>query len=350
VPVMLPDHLDNPVDMGTRWQETGGVAAIASTVVGALAAEPDVGVILIPLTTTPNYEPSVAALAGALQGCGKPALFVVTPGSVATGVREIIRERGIARCDRLDDGIRLLEAYFSYGHEQSARPLPPALPTPPPLPRSGYLSEPEAKAILAHAGLRVTRERRVRSASEAGAAADAIGYPVVLKGVSNTVVHKSDAGLVRLRLATRAEVEAAYSEVFRKLKNLDPAAEECVVAEMVPEGLELILGAKRDPQFGPVVMVGAGGVLVELLGDFEVALAPISPQAAEAMVKRLRIWPLLKGFRSQPSHDVSAVVDALVKLGDLAAALGDRLVELDVNPLIVGREGAIAADARAVTA
>jgi acyl-CoA synthetase (NDP forming) len=119
---------------------------------------------------------------------------------------------------------------------------------------------------------------------------------------------------------------------------------------MVKGGLELILGVKRDPQFGPVVMVGAGGVLVELMGDVEVALAPLSAERAEAMLKRLKIWPLLQGFRGQPRRDIGAVVDALVKLGQLAAALDGRLLELDINPLLVGREGegAIAADARAV--
>ena len=214
------------------------------------------------------------------------------------------------------------------------------------------MSEPEAKAVLAAAGLRVTRERRVRSAAEAGAAANEIGYPVVLKGISGTVVHKSDAGLVRLGLGDRAAVEAAFAEVFAKLRRLDPAAEDCLVSEMVRGGLELILGAKRDPQFGAVVMVGAGGVLVELIGDVEVALAPLSAETAESMLKRLRVWPLLQGFRGYPRRDIAAVVDALVKLGELAAALEGRLLELDVNPLLVGPEGegAVAADARAVLA
>jgi acyl-CoA synthetase (NDP forming) len=168
--------------------------------------------------------------------------------------------------------------------------------------------------------------------------------------VSRTVVHKSDAGLVRLSLADRAAVEAAYAEVFGTLKRLDPAAEECLVSEMVVDALELILGAKRDPQFGAVVMVGAGGVLVELMRDIELALAPLSPETAEAMLRRLRVWPLLQGFRGQPRRDIAAVVDALVKLGGLATALEGRLLELDVNPLLVGREGegAVAADARAV--
>jgi acyl-CoA synthetase (NDP forming) len=348
--VMLPDHLDNPVDMGTRRQDVGEAGAIAAPIAAAVAADPDVAVVLVPLTTIPNYEQSVTALADGLGAGGKPTLFVVTPGSVATGVRAIIREHGICYCDRLDDGLRLLDAWFSYRPDDRPWQAPATLPAAPPLPHSGYLSEPEAKALLAAAGLRVTRERPVRSATEAGDASDAIGYPVVLKGVSHTIVHKSDAGLVRLDLADRAAVEAAFAAVYGSLRRLDPAAQSCVVAEMVKGGLELILGVKRDPQFGPVVMVGAGGVMVELMGDIEVALAPLSAERAEAMLKRLKIWPLLQGFRGQRRRDIGAVVDALVKLGQLAAALDERLLELDINPLLVGREGegAIAADARAV--
>jgi acyl-CoA synthetase (NDP forming) len=350
--VMLSDHLDNPVDMGTRRQEVGEGDAIAPQLVAAVAADPDVGVILIPLTTTPNYERAVTALADALCACGKPGLFVVTPGSVATGVRAIIRQRGISYCDRLDDGVRLLQASLAYRPDVRPRHLPTAPPVAPPLPHSGYLSELEAKAILAAVGLRVTRERRVHSAAEAGEAADAIGYPVVLKGVSHTVVHKSDAGLVWLDLADRGAVQAAFTEVFRMLKTLDPAAEACVVSEMVKGGLELILGAKHDRQFGPIVLVGAGGILAELIGDVEIALAPLSAETAESMLKRLRIWPLLQGLRGHPRRDVGAVVDALVRLGQLAGALNGRLLELDVNPLLVCRDGAgaVAADARAVIA
>jgi acetyl-CoA synthetase (ADP-forming) len=351
-PIMLPDHLDNPVDVGTRRQEVGELGAIASTLVAAVAADPDVGVILIPLTTTPNYEHSVTALADALIACGKPALFVVTPGSVATGVRAILRERGISYCDRLDDGLRLLEAYFAYREPSRSAPIAVATIAVPHLPHSGYLSEPEAKSLVGAFGIRIPRERLVRSRDEAGDAADTIGYPVVLKGVSKKVVHRSDANLVRLSLVDRPEVEAAFDGICRNLKSLDPAAEECLVSEMVQGGLELILGVKRDPQFGPVVMIGAGGVLVELLGDVQFALAPVSPRAAEAMLKRLRIWPLLKGFRSTPRRDVTAAIDAVVKVGELAATLGDRLLELDLNPLFVLREGegVLAADARAVLA
>ena len=351
LPVMLPDHRDNPLDMGMRRQEVGEGDAIAPHLVAALAADPDVSVILIPLTTTPNYERTVTALAEALRTCGKPALFIVTPGSVATGVREVIRRHHLTYCDRLDDGIRLLETYLRALPDVGSLPLATVPPIAAP-PRSGYLSEPEAKKMLASFGLRVTRERCVQSVVEAGDAAEALGYPVVLKGVSRKVVHKSDAGLVRLNLRDRVAAEREFTAVFSRLKQLDPDAEACIVAEMISDGLELILGVKHDPQFGPVVMVGAGGTLAELIRDVEVALAPLSAETAQGMLKRLRIWPLLDGFRGDPARDVGAVIDALVKLGQLASALEGRLLELDINPLLVRRtgEGAVAADARAVIA
>ena len=350
--VLLPDHLDNPVDMGARRQDVGEAKSIAEPIAAAVAADPNVGVVFIPLTTIPNYEVSVAGIADGLLASDKPALFALTPGSVATGVRSLIREKGIPYCDRIDDAMRLLRAYVDYrpGLEAPARPKPRPFGGAPM--RSGYLSEPEAKALIASFGVPVTREARVRSRQEAAKVAQAIGFPVVLKGVSHKVIHKSDAGLVRLGLADRQAVEGAFDEVHAKLLALDPGAEDCVVAEMARGELELIIGVRHDPQFGPAVMVGSGGVLVELLGDVEVGLAPLAPETAQAMLSKLRLWPLLAGFRGRPPLDVAAVVDTLVKVGELAAALAGRLTELDINPLLVKRqgEGAVAADARAVIA
>ena len=348
--VMLPDHRDNPLDIGARRPDVGEGAAVATPAVAAVCADPDVGVVVLPLTTAPNYEQSVSALAEPLRAGGKPALFIVTPGSVATPVRALIREAGIAYCDRLDDGVRLLEAWASWRPDATVtEPAPTPTPTPV-LPRSGYLSEPETKALLGSFGVHVTQEEVVRSAAQATQAAERIGYPVVVKGVSHAVVHKSDAGLVRLALGDRAAVERAFDEVMVSLRRLDSAARDCVVAEMAQGDLELIVGVKHDPIFGPVVMVGAGGVLVELLKDVAVGLVPITPAKAEAMLRRLRVWPLLEGFRRSDPLDVDAVVEVLVDVGRLAVALGERLRELDINPLLVRRRGAgvIALDARAV--
>ncbi|MFI4995430.1 MAG: acetate--CoA ligase family protein [Hyphomicrobiales bacterium] len=350
--ILLPGHLDNPVDMGARRQDVGEAKAIAQPIAAAVAADPNVGVVFIPLTTIPNYEVSVAGIADGLNTSDKPALFALTPGSVATGVRSIIREKGIPYCDRIDDAMRLLRAYVTYRPGAGAPARPKALPFGGALPSPGYLSEPEAKALLASFGVRVTRETRVGSREDAAKAAEAIGFPVVLKGVSRKVVHKSDAGLVRLGLDDANSVLGAFDEVRARLAELDPGAQDCIVAEMVHGELELIIGVKHDPQFGPAVMVGSGGVLVELLGDVEVALAPLSPETAQAMLGKLRVWPLLEGFRGRPALDVAAVVDTLVKVGELAMALAGRLTELDINPLLLKRrgEGAVAADARAVIA
>lgn len=349
---ILPGQSHNPVDLGARRPDVGETVSIAEPIAEAVGKDAQVGVVLVPLTTIPNYEASVTGIADGLVAAGKPALFAITPGSVATGVRKIIRDKGLAYCDRVDDAMRLLEAYASACERPEIAARPAITPYRGGQLPSGYLSEPAAKALLAGAGVRVTREARVTSAAEAKAAADKIGYPVVLKGVSNRIVHKSDAGIVKLDLADGAAVAAAFSDVDAKLRAADPAAEGCIVAESVRAELELIVGVKLDPQFGPSVLIGAGGVLVELLADVEVALAPLSAETARAMLRRLRVWPLLEGYRGRPALDVAAVVDTLVKVGALAASLGPRLVELDINPLMVRRkgEGAIAVDARAVIA
>jgi acetyl-CoA synthetase (ADP-forming) len=218
---------------------------------------------------------------------------------------------------------------------------PPALP-------AGALTEGEAKRLVAACGIPTTREAPARSVEEAVARADAIGYPVVLKGVSRAVVHKSDAGLVRLDLRDEAALRAAFADVAARL---GPGAEGCVVQEMARGEAELFLGATHDPQFGPMVLVGAGGVLVEVLQDVRMAPAPVSPAQARAMIEALRIAPVLAGRRGRPA-DLAAAADALSRLSWLAADLGPRLVTLDINPLILraAGQGAIAVDGRATLA
>jgi acetyl-CoA synthetase (ADP-forming) len=352
--IMLPTHLENPVDLGARRQELGEGDAVAARAVAIVAADPGVSAVLIVLTTSTNYEATARALSTAALASGKPVCTLLTPGSVADGVRAILKEIGCPYCDRIDDGIQLLRAYRGY----SPGPAAPDVAVTEPHPRhdlalrTGYLTEPEAKALLARYGIPVTRERVVRGRDEAVAAAEAIGFPVTLKAVTDRVVHKSDAGLVKLALGDRDAVARAWADVRRRLEALDPGSDAVVVQEMIAGELELILGAKLDPQFGPVVMVGSGGILVELLRDIQLALAPIDQTGAEALLRRLRVWPLLDGFRGRARLDVRAVADALSRLSRLAVDLGVRLGEIDVNPLIVRTEsrGAVAADARAVIA
>jgi acetyl-CoA synthetase (ADP-forming) len=170
--------------------------------------------------------------------------------------------------------------------------------------------------------------------------------------VSGRVIHKSDAGLVQLGLGDPAAVAAAFETVMARLAGLDAAAEGCLVAAMAAGELEMIVGARWDAQFGATVLVGAGGVLVELVEDVQVMLAPLSRETARAALRRLRAWRLLQGYRARPALDVEAVVDTLVRVGDLAAGLGEQLLELDINPLLVRAQGqgVVAVDARALLA
>jgi succinyl-CoA synthetase beta subunit len=196
-----------------------------------------------------------------------------------------------------------------------------------------------ALELLADYGLSVVASRGATNEDDAVAAAAAIGYPIVVKTDEPSISHKSDVRGVLLGLTDEAAVRTAYRDLSRRL---GPRVLVCATAAA---GVELTLGIVRDPQVGPLVVVAAGGVLTELLHDRAVALPPLSRQRAENLLSRLRIRPLLDGWRGAPAADLDAVVDAIVAIGQLAAELGDRLDALDVNPLIVGPSGAVAVDA-----
>jgi len=217
----------------------------------------------------------------------------------------------------------------------------------------GLLTEPEAKGLLAAAGVTVARDCLAADADAAVAAADEIGYPVVLKGVARGLIHKSDAGAVKLKLADADAVRAAFTEIQANIAAAVPDAEfeGCLVVEMAEQGvIEAFVGASWDPQHGPNVLVGAGGVFVEVLKDVQLAAAPVSPAKARKMIESLKLWPLFAGARGRAAADVDALADIVHKVSLLTAHLGPRLAELDVNPVIVGEDGkgAVAVDARAV--
>jgi acetyl-CoA synthetase (ADP-forming) len=350
--IMLPTHVDNPVDLGARRQELGEGDAVAARAVEIVASDAAVGTLAIVLTTSTNYEATAKALSAAAIMTGKPSLTILTPGSVANGVRQILKDSGCPYCDRIDDGVRVLASYRAYaGGDALPRERRGVVTSRVPLDlRPGYVNEPDAKDVLAGYGIPVTRQRLARGRDEAIAAARAIGFPVALKGVTDKVVHKSDAGLVELALDDVDAVARAWDRVSGRLHALDPGHAVVVVQEMARGCLELIVGARRDPQFGPVVIVGAGGVLAELVRDVQIVLAPLGLDDAAAALRRLKIRPLLEGFRGRPPVDVAAIVDTLCRVGQLAVDLGHALGEIDVNPLIVraAGDGVVAADARAV--
>jgi succinyl-CoA synthetase beta subunit len=205
------------------------------------------------------------------------------------------------------------------------------------------LEEAEGLALLGDWGVPVAAAEVANSLEEALAAAERVGWPVVLKTAAPGIAHKSDVGGVVLGLEEPDRLAAAYEQLAGRL------GPRVLVTTMAGPGVELALGVVHDPQFGPLVMVAAGGVLVEVLRDRRFALPPVDHPRALAMLDRLAVRPLLDGVRGAPAADLDAVADAIVCLSDLALDLGPSLAALDVNPLIASPSGCVAVDALVLT-
>ena len=204
------------------------------------------------------------------------------------------------------------------------------------------LDEARSKDVLRAYGIATPAEALVTSRADAIAAADRIGYPVVLKAVSPQLVHKSDIGAVALDLATSAQLAAAYDRMTQELRAHGVIG--MLVCRQMRGGLELVLGLHRDPEMGVVVMAGFGGVLLELVKDVTFCAPPVSADKARDMLARLRGAKLLQGYRGSPAYDVDAVVDALVALGGLAADLDGVVQSVDINPFLALPRGGMALD------
>jgi acetyl-CoA synthetase (ADP-forming) len=343
----------NPLDVGGLARERG--LASAGACYSLLADDPDTAVVLIVVATTPQLDAKVRAWADLALKLGKPTAILLTPGTLVDGARTTLRELHFPFTNRMDDALRVLKAAVDYGAALRALPDAPVPPadfgevvsfTAP----AAELTESEAKRLLVSSGIAVPVEKTARSASEAAGASRAIGFPVVLKLSSRTLTHKSEVGGVQLNLCNEVEVNAAWQKIARRIAAIEPDTTlECVVQAMHTGGVEMLVGSQWDAQFGPLVLIGAGGIWAEAIHDTQCALAPLTPHRALDLVRKLRIWPMLAGGRGQPRADIDKLVDVIVRTSWLAATLGPRLVELDINPLLVkpGGLGAIALDARA---
>jgi len=209
------------------------------------------------------------------------------------------------------------------------------------------LSETDSKRVLDCYGIAIPREILAGDPEQAVRASREIGGPVALKIVSPDILHKTEAGGVKLGLSTPQDVSAAAADILASAKRYAPQAriDGVSVQQMVPPGIEIVLGVKNDRQFGPLVAAGLGGIMVELLGDTQVRLAPVDDQAARAMLASLRGHALLTGFRGKPGIDIDRLVDIICRLSELAHDLRDVIDQIDVNPVIASADGAIAADA-----
>lgn len=346
-------HQNNPVDLGAHFGALG--PHIFKHAMDAVADDANTATFIYVMTPQPLMPQTVDAVLDIWRRGTKPAIFVLDTSRFGEDVRQKLLQSGMPYLTRIDDAMRVLDLLVrERDHSvatgpvrpQGAGPLPQLLPT-------GFLTEPEAKALFRSYGIATTRDQIVHTAQDAVKAAEAIGFPVVAKGVSSKVVHKSDIGLVHLGLSDADAVTRAFDDIAAALATAGETGEPSIaIQEMARGQTELIIGARHDDGFGPHVMVGFGGVMVEVLGDVQLASAPLDPERAKALLRQLKLWPILEGVRGRPKLDVESVADSLVRLSWLAHDLGPRLQDLEINPLItrVAGRGVVAADGRGTLA
>ena len=286
-----------------------------------------------------DREVAVAELlAEAASATGKP--LVVHTMYASSPAAHALRAAGVPVYRVIESAVDAVVAFVA-----DAAPVPPPLPrfpgAEPPLTDPGYTA---ARAALAEAGVPFGAARSAATREETLVAAAELGYPVVLKALG--LLHKSDAGGVMTGLGDEGELAAAFDELAARL---DPESFSVEAAEDVAEGFELLVGAQRDPRFGPLTVVAAGGLHAEMLRDVAVALAPVDEAMAVQLILSLGSAPLLRGARGRPPLDVAAAARAVAALSRFAVA-HPEVAEVEVNPLLVRREGAVGLDARIVLA
>ncbi|MFQ5990305.1 MAG: acetate--CoA ligase family protein [Candidatus Methylomirabilales bacterium] len=207
------------------------------------------------------------------------------------------------------------------------------------------LLEAEAYELLAAYGVSVPPHRSVSSADEAEKAATEIGYPVVAKIVSPDILHKTEAGGVLLNLHDAAAVKAAYAQITDHARQGKAAVRGVLISRMAPPGTEVIIGITQDPQFGPVVMFGLGGIFVEVYQDVSFRLIPLTERDAAAMIQEIKASPILHGVRGRKPADLEAITDLLLKVSKITQE-NPEIAEMDLNPVLVHEKGLTVVDAR----
>lgn len=211
------------------------------------------------------------------------------------------------------------------------------------------LTEVASKELLKKAGIPVVEAKLARSKKEAISISKEMGFPVVLKISSPDVVHKSDSGGVKLGLANATQVGKAYSEIISSVKQAYPEAQiqGVSVQPMAPPGVEVIVGMSKDPQFGPVLMFGLGGILVEVLKDVSFRIVPVTERDAREMIREIKGYPILEGYRGQKPASIPALEKLIVKVSQFVEK-NPQIKELDLNPIFAYPDKAVAVDARII--
>jgi acetyltransferase len=360
----LPDQWSggNPVDiLGDASPDRYRLAT------EACLADPNVDGLLVMLTPQAMTDPlaSAQAVTEAAEGNDKPVLMCWMGDAHVQESRELLRRLDFPSFPNPETSVEAFGYLSAYHRNQRL-----LMQVPPPL---SELSEPdvsganliidgaladrrtlltmtESKALLRAFGIPVNLSIEVRSPNEALVAAESLGFPVVLKIISTDLTHKTDVDGVRLNVANAQAVRSAYTELVESVAKKTGKRYESVAVEHMhvsPHGRELMIGVVRDPVFGPVISFGAGGTAVEIHRDRAIALPPINPFIAGALIRRTRVSRMLGQYRNLPAADVAAIEQALTRVSEMACEL-PRLKELDINPIFVDEQGLIAVDARVV--
>jgi acyl-CoA synthetase (NDP forming) len=211
------------------------------------------------------------------------------------------------------------------------------------------LTEFESKRILKQAGISVVETKLAKTKKEAVSLSQKMGFPVALKITSPDVIHKSDSGGVKLSLNNGTEVKKAYDEILKKVRKQYPDAvvHGVSVQKMIRPGTEVIVGTSKDSQFGPVIMFGLGGIFVELLKDVSFRVIPVERRDAQEMIKEIKGYPLLQGYRGKEPTNISALVEIILKISKLIEE-NPQIKELELNPIFAFGDKAVAVDARII--
>jgi acyl-CoA synthetase (NDP forming) len=362
---LIPEYLrvSNPVDSG------GPPVADARgrRILDLIVADPNVDVLVVPITGAVEMfsEPFTRDLVEVAKTTDKPVFVIwgAPPGTDDTFYFRLL-DGGLPVFRTFANCVKAMRAYVDYW-EFAARYRSPFADAPTEPSRAAAkarrvladaasgeaLSEHASKQLLKAYGVRPSRDVLCDSATRAVQAAKTIGYPVVMKVSSPDLTHKSDLGLVRVGVGSAREVRTGYDELLRKARRAGgkrARIDGVLVCETVSGGVETVVGVSQDPLFGPVVMVGLGGVFVEVLRDVTFRVPPFGADEAGRMVRELQAYPLLEGARGQKPADVDALVDVIMNVQRLAMDLAGDVRELDINPLVVRPRGAVALDALVV--
>lgn len=340
---VLPPYVqcDNPVDISGSV----GIAATAADVdalggcIDALASDETVGTVAVGVViTTPEFSSALQATAKRMAHMGKLGFLITPGGSVSYAAVRSIQDEGVPVFDSASSFAKAMARAWGYwdyvedkGEARSIKPAIEARRRPLVSPTSNGLG---LRGALDAYGIPRPKEAIAMDLSEARAAAETIGYPVVLKTVASHVLHKTEAGAVATDIRDQAALDSAFGQIFQRA-GLLPA----LVQKMVYGVAEFLLGSTYDNEFGPMVVIGSGGTLVELVDDRVLTRAPVSQWNARRLVRQLRAGQLLAGFRGGPRGDEDALVDAIVAFGTLVADWGDAVATVEVNPFVVGAEG-----------